>query len=67
MSGVVAAVGPGRGAGLIGRRVVIDPADYDADGPDANPVGLMGSERDGGYADYVTAPVSRARAATSRC
>jgi NADPH:quinone reductase-like Zn-dependent oxidoreductase len=44
---------------LVGRRVVVDPAIYDADGPDANPVGLMGSERDGGYAEYVTAPAER--------
>ncbi|MFF7158020.1 zinc-binding dehydrogenase [Streptomyces sp. NPDC008139] len=46
-------------AGLFGRRVVIDPAVYDSDCQDANPVGLMGSERDGGYAEYVTAPVGR--------
>jgi len=39
--------------------VVVDPAIYDGDGPDANPVGLMGSERDGGYAEYVTAPADR--------
>ena len=45
--------------GLIGRRVIVDPAIYDDDGPEANPVGLMGSERDGGYAEYVTAPAER--------
>lgn len=56
VAGVVASVGPEVDAGLVGRRVVIDPAIYDAKGPDANPVGLMGSERDGGYAEYVTAP-----------
>ncbi|WP_411095605.1 zinc-binding dehydrogenase [Streptomyces sp. 021-3] len=56
VAGRVAAVGPGVDAGLVGRRVVIDPALYDGPGPDANPVGLMGSERDGGYAEYVTAP-----------
>lgn len=59
VAGWVAAVGDGADEGLVGRRVVVDPALYDGDGPHANPVGLMGSERDGGYAEYVTAPVER--------
>lgn len=63
-AGRIAAVGPGVDEGLAGRRVVVDPAIYDGDGPDANPVGLMGSERDGGYAEYVTAPAERAHDVT---
>ncbi|MFC9945919.1 zinc-binding dehydrogenase [Streptomyces pratensis] len=59
VAGRVVAVGAGVDGGLTGRRVVVDPAIYDGDGPDANPVGLMGSERDGGYAEYVTAPATR--------
>ena len=59
VAGRVVAVGAGVDGGLTGRRVVVDPAVYDGDGPDANPVGLMGSERDGGYAEYVTAPATR--------
>ncbi|WP_017569285.1 zinc-binding dehydrogenase [Nocardiopsis halotolerans] len=59
VAGRVAAVGADVDEGLVGRRVVVDPAVYDAQGPDANPVGLMGSERDGGYAEYVTAPTER--------
>ncbi|MGW9493886.1 zinc-binding dehydrogenase [Streptomyces prasinus] len=59
VAGRVVAVGADADGGLVGRRVVVDPAVYDAEGPDANPVGLMGSERDGGYAEYVTAPVER--------
>ncbi|MFJ2763504.1 zinc-binding dehydrogenase [Streptomyces prasinus] len=59
VAGRVVAVGADADGGLVGRRVVVDPAAYDAEGPDANPVGLMGSERDGGYAEYVTAPVER--------
>lgn len=55
VSGRVVAVGDGVDDGLVGRRVVVDPAIYDSEGPDAQPVGLMGSERDGGYAEYVTA------------
>lgn len=64
VAGQIVAVGAGVDGGLVGRRVVIDPAIYDAEGPNANPVGLMGSERDGGYAEYVTAPVERAHDAT---
>ncbi|MGW0893748.1 zinc-binding dehydrogenase [Saccharopolyspora sp. NPDC002578] len=59
VAGRIVAVGAGVADDLVGRRVVVDPAIYDADGPDANPVGLMGSERDGGYAEYVTAPARR--------
>lgn len=59
VAGYVTAVGSPEHEELIGRRVVIDPAIYDSDSPDANPVGLMGSERDGGYAQYVTAPIQR--------
>lgn len=59
VAGRVVAVGAGVEESLVGRRVVVDPAIYDTEGPDANPVGLMGSERDGGYAEYVTAPVKR--------
>ncbi|MFJ8862896.1 zinc-binding dehydrogenase [Streptomyces sp. NPDC102451] len=59
VAGRVVAVGSGADESLVGRRVVVDPAIYDSEGPDANPVGLMGSERDGGYAEYVTAPAER--------
>ncbi|NYV74753.1 zinc-binding dehydrogenase [Streptomyces sp. UH6] len=64
VAGRVVAVGSEADAGLLGRRVVVDPAIYDTDGPDAYPVGLMGSERDGGYAEYVTARVERAHDVT---
>lgn len=59
VAGRVVAVGADVDGGLVGRRVVVDPAIYDTEGPDANPVGLMGSERDGGYAEYVTAPAAQ--------
>ncbi|MEV5810442.1 zinc-binding dehydrogenase [Streptomyces parvulus] len=59
VAGRVVAVGADTDTTLVGRRVVIDPALYDGAGPDANPVGLMGSERDGGYAEYATAPADR--------
>lgn len=59
VSGRVVAVAADVDESLVGRRVVVDPAIYDTEGPDANPVGLMGSERDGGYAEYVTARTER--------
>ncbi|MGW5385090.1 zinc-binding dehydrogenase [Nocardia sp. NPDC003963] len=64
IAGRIAAVGPGGDERLIGRRVIVDPAIHDSTGPDANPVGLMGSERDGGYAEYVTAPAAHAHDVT---
>ncbi|SOD62822.1 NADPH:quinone reductase [Streptomyces zhaozhouensis] len=64
VAGHVAAHAPDVDPALLGRRVVIDPALYDSDGPHAHPVGLMGSERDGGYAEYVTAPAHHAHDAT---
>ncbi|WP_031083700.1 zinc-binding dehydrogenase [Streptomyces sp. NRRL WC-3549] len=64
VAGRVVAVGAGVDKGLVGRRVVVDPAIYDTEGPDAHPVGLMGSERDGGYAEYVTARAERAHDVT---
>ncbi|MGW8378149.1 zinc-binding dehydrogenase [Streptomyces sp. ODS28] len=65
VAGTVAMVGRGVDGDLVGRRVVVDPAIYDADGPDAHPVGLMGSERDGGYAEYVTALADRVHDVTA--
>ncbi|WP_016908111.1 zinc-binding dehydrogenase [Streptomyces xiaopingdaonensis] len=64
VAGRIVAVGADADESLVGRRVVVDPAIYDSDGPDAQPVGLMGSERDGGYAEYVTARTDRVHDAT---
>ncbi|MBP2364954.1 zinc-binding dehydrogenase [Pseudonocardia parietis] len=59
IAGTVDAVGAGGDPGLEGRRVLVDPALYDRSGPDANPVGLLGSEADGGFAGYVVAAADR--------
>lgn len=59
VAGRVVATGAGVDEALVGVRVVVDPAVYDSVARDANPVGLMGSERDGGYAQYVSAPAGR--------
>ncbi|WP_280461661.1 zinc-binding dehydrogenase [Nocardia carnea] len=50
IAGVVEAVGDGVDSSLVGRRVLVDPAFYDARD---HPVGLLGSEADGGFAERV--------------
>jgi len=59
VAGTVVAVGAAGDRALVGKRVVIDPAIYESPAPEANPIGLMGSERDGGYAEFVTAPLDQ--------
>lgn len=59
IAGVVTATGPDVDPDLVGTRVLVDPALYDGDTDDANPVGLLGSERDGGYAQYVVVAADR--------
>ena len=59
VAGRVVAVGADVSEGRVGLRVVIEPVIYDAEGPDANAVGVMGSECDGGYAEFVTVPAHR--------
>jgi len=60
MAGEVVAVGGAVDPGRVGQRVLVDPALYDGPGPDARPVGLLGSEADGGFAQYVTVDATRA-------
>lgn len=64
IAGEVAAAGDGVDPGRVGRRVVVDPAFYDGSGPDAGPIGLLGSEADGGFAGYVVAADGRAHDVT---
>ncbi|MCY3649681.1 MAG: alcohol dehydrogenase family protein [Acidimicrobiaceae bacterium] len=57
IAGVVVAAGEGADSGLMGRRVLIDPWLRDRDRPaDRDLAGYLGSERDGGYAEYCTVP-----------
>ncbi len=51
--GVVEATGRGVDPALVGRRVLVDPAHYDAPGDDGQPDEILGSERDGGFAQLV--------------
>ena len=56
--GEVVAVGATTYADLIGRRVLADGWIRDADDPsDRSKAGYLGSERDGGYAQYCVIPV----------
>lgn len=60
VAGVVIACGDGEKTDVLGTRVVVDPANYENTGPDARPVDVLGSERDGGFAEYVVVPGDRA-------
>lgn len=64
IAGHVVATGDGVAAERVGQRVVIDPALYDGPGEDANPIGLLGSEADGGFAQYVVVADQRAHDVT---
>ncbi|PVZ12854.1 zinc-binding dehydrogenase [Actinomycetospora cinnamomea] len=64
IAGEVVAVGGGVDPARVGRRVLVDPAFYDGPGPDARPVGLLGSEADGGFAGYAVAADERAHDVT---
>ena len=60
VAGTVVAAGDSESAELVGSRVLVDPANYDGSGPDALPDDILGSERDGGFAEYVVVPALRA-------
>ena len=57
LAGTVAAVGEGADRELLGHRVLVDPWLRDRSRPsDRELAGYLGSERDGGYAEYCTVP-----------
>ncbi|TFC19619.1 Zn-dependent oxidoreductase [Cryobacterium algoritolerans] len=60
VAGIIVEVGPGVTGELVGRRVLVDPALYGSDDEDASPVGYLGSEADGGFAQYVAVNASHA-------
>ncbi|MBT6827767.1 MAG: zinc-binding dehydrogenase [Rhodospirillales bacterium] len=60
-AGTIVAVGDGVDTGRIGERVMVDPWLRDAEDPtDLSKAGYYGSERNGGYAEYTTAPAHHA-------
>ena len=62
MAGTVVSAGDPRDADRVGSRVVVDPAEYGGPEPEALPEGILGSERDGGFAEYVAVPAGDALA-----
>jgi NADPH:quinone reductase-like Zn-dependent oxidoreductase len=65
IAGLVVGVGAGVPGKLVGRRVLVDPAIYRDDGRHAPPVGLLGSEADGGFATYVVVPATHVHDVTA--
>ena len=63
--GRIVAVGDGVAGSRRGERVLVDPTLYAGEGDRLVGVGAIGSERDGGFAEYVTVPASNAHAVES--
>lgn len=64
IAGTVVEIGEAVDPALRDTRVLVDPALYDAETTDATPVGLLGSEADGGFAQYVVVASTRVHAMT---
>jgi NADPH:quinone reductase-like Zn-dependent oxidoreductase len=63
--GRIVGVGGGVNASRIGERVIVDNALYRGEGEGLVDSGLIGSERDGGFAEYVAVPAENAHAIES--
>jgi NADPH:quinone reductase-like Zn-dependent oxidoreductase len=63
--GTVVAVGDEVGADRVGERVIVDNALYTDDGDGLFDAGILGSERDGGFAELVAVPAANAHAVDS--
>jgi NADPH:quinone reductase-like Zn-dependent oxidoreductase len=63
--GRIAGVGGGVNASRIGERVIVDNALYSGGEEGLVDSGLIGSERDGGFAEYVAVPAENAHAIES--
>ena len=61
VAGRIVAVGAGVAAARVGERVLVDPWLRDPEDPgDRAKAGYLGSERDGGFAEYTTVPAVNA-------
>ena len=66
VAGRIVAVGTGVPASRVGERVLVDPILRDPQHPeDRSKAGYLGSERDGGYGEYVAVPALNAFAIAS--
>jgi NADPH:quinone reductase-like Zn-dependent oxidoreductase len=63
--GRIAAVGAGIDAARIGQRVMVNPTLYGTSGDGLFDATYLGSERDGGFAEWVCVPDANAHAITS--
>lgn len=63
--GTIDQVGGDVSASRVGQRVVVDPMLYSGGERDMLSAELLGSERDGGFAEYVTVPADNAHAVAS--
>ncbi len=62
IAGRIVGVGDGVPTYRVGERVLVDPTLYSGEGDGLVNAGLIGSERDGGFAQYVTVPAENAHA-----
>jgi NADPH:quinone reductase-like Zn-dependent oxidoreductase len=58
--GRIAGIGGGVDASRVGERVIVDNALYDGGEEGLVASGILGSERDGGFAEYVAVPAENA-------
>lgn len=65
VAGTITAVGDGVPESRIGQRVLVNALLYGDDG-NLLEAGLLGSERDGGFAEYVTVPAANAHPVAGR-
>ena len=63
--GEIVAVGNGVDAGRIGERALVEPCFFEFGGEKLDPPWYMGSECDGGFAEYVRVPGAHAHAIVS--
>jgi NADPH:quinone reductase-like Zn-dependent oxidoreductase len=63
--GTVVAVGDEVSADRVGQRVIVDSALYTGNGDGLLDAGILGSERDGGFAELVAVPAANAHAVDS--
>ena len=61
-AGRIVAVGPGVPDSRVGERVIVDLTLYGGEGDGLVDAGCIGSERDGGFAEYVAVPAENAHA-----
>jgi NADPH:quinone reductase-like Zn-dependent oxidoreductase len=63
--GRIEAVGPNVSPSRIGERVIVDPVLYSGDDNGLLDTSFMGSERDGGFAEFTTVPAPNAHVINS--